>query len=150
MTRKKLIAVLGAAVLVVALASAAFAYWTTTGSGSTSASVALSNGTLTLNATVAPGIYPGGSSNVTFSADNANATDLHIGTLHLAGVTADNLHSTCDTTDFSLADVIENQTIAGNTTGTALGADGTLVYANSAVDQGACKGATLTLDLTSN
>ena len=150
MTRKKLLVVLGAAVLVVSLATAGFAYWTTSGAGSTSASVALSNGTLVINATVDPGIYPGGTSGVQFTADNAGATDLHIGTLSLLSVSADAGHSLCDTTDFSMASVLENQTILNGTSGTALAHDGTLVYANSAGDQGACKGATLTLNFTSN
>ena len=148
MTRKKLLVVLGAAVLVVSLATAGFAYWTTSGAGSTSASVALSNGTLVINATVDPGIYPGGTSGVQFTADNAGATDLHIGTLSLLSVSSD--HAGCDTTDFSMAAVVENQTILNGTSGTALAHDGTLVYANSAGDQGACKGATLTLNFTSN
>ena len=148
MTRKKLIAGAAAVAVALGISGAAYAFWTTSGAGTTTATVALSNGSLVINATVAPGIYPGGTADVAFTADNSNATDLQIGTLHLVSVQADGAHSGCDTSDFTMADVVESQTILNNTAGTALAHDGTLVYANTGVSQDACKGATLTLTLS--
>src|SRR5262249_44806726 len=61
----------------------AYAYWTTSGSGDATAGVASTNGTVTLHATIADGIVPGGAKPVTFTADNPGATDLRVGTISL-------------------------------------------------------------------
>jgi len=149
-SRRKLIA--GAAVATVALGSGvAYAYWTTTGSGQGSGNAAASNGTLVLNATVPNGIFPGGSVSVSFTADNSNSTDLFVSSIHLDSVAADSGHASCRVSDFSMPDVTENTTVPHNSTGTAMPHNGTLSYANDPnFDQGACKGATLTLTLSSS
>jgi hypothetical protein len=49
-----------------------------------------------------------------------------------------------------MADVLETQTIAAGASGIALTNGGTLAYADTAVDQSTCKGATLTLTVSSN
>ena len=140
-----------AIVLAIAMSAiGAFAYWTTTGSGNGSASVAASNGTVTLHGSAPTNLYPGGSSSVTFTADNAGSSNLYVGTIHLAGVTADGGHASCDTSDFTMADVTSNTMVPAGQSGFALGGTGTLDYANTAVNQDACKGASLTLNLTSN
>src|SRR5262245_3656376 len=67
-------------VLAIALSAVgAFAYWTTTGSGNGNAAVAPSNGTVTLHGSAPTNLFPGGSSNVTFTADNAGASNLFVG-----------------------------------------------------------------------
>ena len=140
-----------AIVLAIALSAiGAFAYWTTTGSGNGSASVAASNGTVTLHGTAPTNLYPGGSSSVTFTADNAGASDLYVGTIHLQGVSADGGHASCVTSDFSMGDVTSNTVVLANANGQALNGTGTLNYANTGSNQDACKGATLTLNMTSN
>ena len=149
MNMKKKIAALAVATGIVGASGVAYAYWTTTGSGTGSASVASANGTVTLHASVAPGIYPGGSSEVTFTADNAGDTDLRVRTIHLESVTADAVG--CVVSDFTMADVASNTTVLHKTTGQAIAGTGTLVFANNPdASQDACKGATLTLNLTSN
>jgi hypothetical protein len=45
--------------------------------------------------------------------------------------------------------VVEDQSIAAGATNTALTNSGSLVFANTAVNQDACKNATLTLTLSS-
>jgi hypothetical protein len=147
---KKTWAVIGIVAAVGLSAVGAFAYWTTSGAGTGSASVADDNGTLVLHGTAPTDLFPGGQSNVTFTADNAGATNLFVGTIHLESVTADAGHATCDTDDFTMADVVSNTMVPANTTGHALGGTGTLVYANTTVNQDACKGASLTLNLSSN
>jgi hypothetical protein len=148
--KKRALGVLSA-IAVLAVAGIAVAYWTTSGSGSGSGSVNSSNGTLVLNGTIAPGLTPGGEESVSYTADNAGSSNLQVGTVK-AVVSIDATHATagCKASDFSVADTVENQTIAHNSSGTALTNSGTIKMADSlTVDQSACKGAEITLALTS-
>jgi hypothetical protein len=146
---KKRALVLGA-VAILAVAGVAVAYWTTTGSGSGSGSVAASNGTLVLHGTITSALTPGGSSPVTYTADNAGSSSLQVGTVH-AVVSIDEEHATagCKASDFSIADTAENQTIAAKSSGVALAKDGSISMADTAANQDACKGASISLALTS-
>jgi hypothetical protein len=151
MRHSKKLAALAIVAGVAITASAAFAYWTTTGSGGGSATAASSNGTIVLTASFDPGIFPGGSKVVTFDAANAGASNLYVGTVHLVSVDAEEalgVTGQCDVTDFSMADVVQNQMIEpGNE---ALANPGSLVFANSAANQDNCKGAQISLRLSSN
>jgi hypothetical protein len=146
--RKKPVLVVGV-VLTVALvaALAGYAYWTTTGSGSGSAAAGTTTG-ITLHASFTAGIFPGGTKAVSFTADSTNPGNVQVGTVHLASVSVDSGHSTCVVADFTMPDVAENVEIPSGS-GTALPNTGTLTYADTAVSQDACKGATLTLNVTS-
>jgi hypothetical protein len=135
-------------VVVLVLSAGAFAYWSTTGSGTGSATNALANGTLVLHATPAAGMTPGKSQAVPFTADNAGNTSLRIGTL-TSVVSIDGGHPTCLPGDFSVAAVAENQTIPKTTAGVVL-TPGTIVFADTALNQDGCKGAIVTLTLTGN
>ena len=100
-------------VVTLALAGAAYAYWTTTGAGSGSGSVASSNGTLVLHGTITDQLTPGGSSSVTFTADNSNSSSLQVGTIHaVVSIDADHATAGCLASDFTINDTVENQTIA--------------------------------------
>jgi hypothetical protein len=149
-TKKRTAVIAGAAALVLAGTTAAFAYWTTSGSGSGSASVASSAHTVTLHATTSGNLYPGASVPVSFTADNASSGGLQVNKVQLVSVTADTAHASCTVADFTMADVLETQTIAAGASGIALTNGGTLAYADTAVDQSTCKGATLTLTVSSN
>ena len=146
MRRKRLGAL--AAVAAIAVAAGAYAYWTAPGSGSGSAGVG-TNGSVTLSASVEAGIAPGTSKPVVFRATNATNSPIFVTTVHLAGVEVDSEHSDCETDDFTMSDVTEEQQVPASTTNHLLDDNGTLVYANTGVNQDACKGATLTLNLTS-
>jgi hypothetical protein len=149
--KKKIVAGAAVAALALGAGGAAFAYWTASGSGSSTGTVASSNGALTLHASFpATTLYPGDSEVVSFTADNAGAQAVAVGTVHSV-VTVDSTHTTagCLAADFSVADVIENQSIAATTTATALAHAGSIVMSNTNVSQDACKGATLTLTLSS-
>jgi hypothetical protein len=147
--KKRNLAVLGT-VAVLAIAGAAFAFWTTSGSGSGTGSVAASNGTLALHGTITEALTPGGSSAVTFTADNTNKSSEQVGTVH-AVVSIDATHATagCKASDFVIADTAENQVIAAETSGVALAHNGSISMTDSAENQDACKGATISLALTS-
>jgi hypothetical protein len=139
-----------AAVTALALAGVAVAFWTTTGSGSGSGSVAATNGTLELHGTITNALTPGGSSPVTFTADNAGSSSLAVGTVH-AVVSIDDTHAKlgCKATDFSIADIAEEQTIPAKSSSTALTNNGTISMTDSSENQDGCKGATISLALTS-
>ncbi len=138
----------------VAAASVAAAYFTSSGSGTGTAIVG-SSANVTLHGTVAGALYPGGSSSVSFTVDNPASGSELVNTIHLASITPDAGHSGCSTVitggnpDFTLADVAANQHFpSGN--GQVVTATGTLTMRETGVNQDACQGATLTLNLTSN
>ncbi len=145
---RKRIAVFGI-VAVLALAAAAVAYWTGAGSGSGTANVGTS-GTVTVTATVPDDITPGNAVPVGFTAANATNSPIQITAVHLVSVAADAGHAACETGDFSMADVTEDHQVPAGATAEGLPTFGSLVFANTAVNQDACKGATLTLTLTSS
>jgi hypothetical protein len=148
---RKTALIVGTGVAIVALSgTAAFAFWTTTGSGTGSATTASSNGTIVLHASFANGLTPGASTPVSFTADNAGTSSLRVGTISLASVTVDAGHASCVVADYTMPAVLSNSTVAAGSIGAALAGSGTLTFADTAVSQDACKGATITLNLTSN
>lgn len=146
---RRALTVLGV-IAVLAVAGVAVAFWTASGSGSGSGTVASSNGSLVLHGSIAPGLTPGGSETVSYSADNSNSSSLQVGTVK-AVVSIDEAHAEagCKASDFSVADVVENQTIAANSTETSLANSGTIKMADSSENQDACKGASISLELSS-
>jgi hypothetical protein len=149
LNKKRTMLVLGA-VAVLAVAGVAVAYWTTSGSGSGSGAVASSNGAVVLHGTITNELTPGGSSPVAFTADNANSSSEQVGSVH-AVVTIDETHAKagCEASDFTIADTSENQVIPASSTGVALAHGGSIAMADTASNQDACQGATISLALTS-
>jgi hypothetical protein len=148
MIRRHLI-LLSSVAVVLAIAGGAFAYWTTTGAGSGTSTNAATAGTLTLHAVWAGGLAPGVTLPVTYTADNASLTSgMRIGTIS-AVVGVDAPHIACALADITVAPVAENVTIPKNTAGVAL-TSGSIVFADTGVSQDACKGAVITLTLSSN
>ena len=135
-------------VALLVVAGGAYAFWTGSGTGSGNSEVGTS-GAVTLTATVADGVAPGISVPVSFAAANPSDSPIQVTTVRLDNVTADAGHAACETADFSMEDVTQNHQVPAGATVEALPTNGSLVYANSAVNQDACKGATLTLSLTS-
>ena len=150
-TRKRRV-VVAAAVSVIALLAVigGYAFWSLGGSGTATTDVgSTGSGAVTLTATIPTGIYPGGTKAITYRASNTNATDVSVGTVSVTGITADTGHATCNVGDFSVAPTAQNVVVSAGASNAALPNTGTLVYANTAVSQDACKGATLTLTLSS-
>ena len=152
-TSKRAALVLGCVALL-AIAAVAYAYFTSTGSGTATAKVGTSSA-VTLKGTVTGNLYPGASSQVSFTVDNPSSGAQRVGTITLTGITVDAGHSTCSTAiggatpDFSMPAVTVNATFpAGN--GQAVTPKGTLTMNDTGVNQNACQGAELTLALTSN
>ncbi|TFC98961.1 hypothetical protein E3T28_09370 [Cryobacterium sinapicolor] len=151
--RVRSIALVATAMLLVG-SGGAYAYWSTTGSGSGKATNGPSNGSLVLIAHLADGLTPGASVPVTYSATNAGTSSLRVGTIAQTGTTN---APGCDFADnFTIASTVSsntrvmgtpanqtavNETVAGTST---------LMFLDTAENQDACKGAIVTLDLTSN
>lgn len=148
MTKKRFV-VLGA-VAILAVAGIAIAYWTASGSGSGTGKVASSDGTLTLHGSISNELTPGSSSPVTFTADNSGTGSVLVGTI-TSVVSIDEAHATagCEASDFTISPTVENQTIAGGASGASLSTNGSIAMADSAENQDACKGATISLALSS-
>ncbi len=146
--RKRALATLGGLVAV-AIAVVAVAYWTGSGSGTGSGEVG-TVGSVTLTGAVTPGSAPGTSEPVSFTAANPSESPIQVTKVHLVSVSADGPHAACKTADFTMADVTQNHQVPAKATAETLPNEGELVYANTAVSQDACKGATLTLTLSSS
>lgn len=147
---KKVVAGVAAAAIVAIGTGTAYAYWTTNGSGTGSATNASDNGTIVLHADFAAGLTPGANEPVTYTADNTGTSSMHVSTV-TPTVSIDSAHATagCLATDFTVASLNANVTVPGGASGYALGSN-SITFADSAVDQNACKGATVTLSLASN
>jgi hypothetical protein len=147
MTKKnKVLAAAGALALVAGGGGAAFAYWTTTGSGSGSGANSTGGGTVTLHATFAGGLAPGNSVSVAYTADNASTTGTKVGALTSSVTTSD--PTNCLSDWFTVTSVTSNSLVAATSTGTSVGS-GTLTFLNSDDNQNACKGATITVNVSS-
>jgi hypothetical protein len=134
---------------VLAVTGSAVAFFTGGGSGLGTAAVG-NGGAVVLTATVPGGITPGTSQPVSFAAANATSSGIAVTTVSLTGVSVDSAHAACVTADFSMPDVTEGpDQVAAGATAQPLSVGGTLSYADTAVDQDPCKGATITLTLTS-
>ena len=142
---RKAVVALSISAVAVASAGAAFAFWTTSGAGTGSATSASANGTLALSASFANGLAPGQAEDVTYHAVNGSATDLRVGTVH-AAVSTDN--ADCLPGWFSIGDVVSNQVIPGHSEAD-LTLKGSLAFNNNAANQDPCKGAKVTLTLSS-
>lgn len=145
LTTKKIV-LLATFGVTIAIATGAYAYFTTTGSGTGTASVGTSSA-LTIHGTTASTLYPGTSSTVSFTIDNPSPGHQYVATIKLDSVTTDVSHSSCVMSDFTMPDVTVSQNFA-NGNGQAVTATGTLSMADNG-NQDACKGAPLTLHLSS-
>jgi hypothetical protein len=147
MTKKtKAVLALASAGMLSVGGAAAFAYWTTTGAGTGSAAASAGGGTVTLHSSFAAGLAPGQSAAVTYTADNSSDTSTVVGALSASVATS---VPQCDPGWFSVTAVTGNATVGSHTTGTTVGT-GTLKFNDSALNQDACKGATITVNVTSN
>ena len=145
LTKKKVAAGLVAAGML-ATTGIAYAYVTTDGTGTGSGSTGTSE-TLTLHGTAADALYPGTDTSVSFTVDNDSPGVQYVTTIKLDSVEADAGHADCDTDDYSMEDVTVGEEVPSGD-GNVLLAEGTLKMANNG-NQDDCKGATLTLNLSS-
>jgi hypothetical protein len=151
--RKRALTAFGC-VVALAAAGVAIAYFTSSGAGTGTAAVG-SSSSVTLHATISSNLYPGSSSPVTFTVDNPSSGSQRVGAITLSSISVDSGHSGCSTAisggnpDFSMPAVTVNKVFEpGN--GQSVTPSGTLTMNDTGVNQDACQGATLTLNLTNN
>lgn len=139
---------LTALIAAVALALSNIALAFSSGSGSSTVTAIPGNGGgVFFRASIPSGIFPGGNVPVNITVSNPSTATVALGTIHLADISVDSAHASCLTSDFSMPDIVENdQVTAGAVNYSQRG--GTLFYADTDIDQNACKGATLTLTLS--
>lgn len=137
--RNKIKALATSAALVAVSGGAAFAYWSTTGSGYGTAGAATGTTPVSITVTFDKDIAPGGTKDIQYSASNPNSSSTTV-TLDRAVVTAT---GSCDATWFAASVPTGTTTIAAGATA-SLGT-GTLTFADTATNQDACKGATITV-----
>jgi hypothetical protein len=155
-TKKRALTVLSI-ISVLAIAVAAFAFWTTSGSGSGSATAGSDAG-VSVAGDPADGIYPGSDVAVTTTVTNDSSTQAqYVSNLHVT-ISIDEDHATagCDAADFTYkadsgdaAAASNPHTVALDTEIAASGnttVDGKVFMDDTAVNQDACKGATINLD----
>lgn len=150
-TAKRTATVVASFAVAVAASGIAYAYWSTTGSGSGSAAAANPSGTVTLHASFpAAALAPGAPQTVSYTADNGNTYSTVVGALTVGTISVDATHATagCSAADFSATAVTTNTRVLAGANGTAVGS-GTITMADTAADQSACKGATITIPVTS-
>jgi hypothetical protein len=140
--------------IALAAVGVAVAYFTSSGSGTGSAAVG-SSSPVTLHATISSNLYPGSSSPVSFTVDNPSSGSQRVGTITLSSISVDAGHSGCSTTigggnpDFTMAAVTVNK-VFGTGNGQSVTPGGTLTMNETGLNQDACQGATLTLNLSNN
>jgi hypothetical protein len=154
---KKVVAVLGAGTLAVAVSGVAYAYFTSTASGTGSAA-AKSNTAITLSGITVSGLAPGLTKTVPFSFTNtAGSGNQNFGT---ASVVVNTIHSangkTCtsglfdlSTTDSSVAVGTVNDGATFSANGTTNTADApTITMGETGSSQDQCQGATVDLTVS--
>ncbi|WP_267278001.1 hypothetical protein [Arthrobacter sp. CDRTa11] len=142
---RKTVAALTAGFLIIG--GGAYAYWTTTSQGTGAAPNAASNGSIVLTASFAPGLTPGASAAVSYTADNPGTSSLQVGTISHVVSTSNPL---CLPADFTITNVPSNTTVPAGSDDFPIAGAGTLSFADTSVNQDACKSAIVTLTLTAN
>ncbi len=150
---KRMIPVAIALLALLVFSGVAYAYWTASGSGSGSAQAAAGTSALTVNqTTVLTAMYPGDTAQTisgTFNNPNPGPVYVSTVTASISSVTkaVGAPAGTCDATDFTLASAtatVNAEVPAGNAKGAWTGP--TIKFNDKgAVNQDACKGATVNL-----
>lgn len=146
--RKRILVPL-AAIAALALAGVAYAYFTASGTGSGTASVGADSGVTISSVSFDSTLYPGGATNVRYTIANSSSNtpaqvgkvvaDTSVGTNGITGLPVG-----CNASDFSFGDVTVDTEIPA---GGSYNGSGTLRFADSGVNQDACKGASPVLHL---
>lgn len=146
-SKKSKVAAVAASVSLMAVGGgAAYAYWSTTGTGSGSAVTSQGTVPVVLHAMFVQGLAPGGQEDVVYTADNPNSSSTTVGSL-ASTVTTSN--AGCLPAWFVSTPPTSTTSVAPNSTKTSLGTGSLSFTDDPAVNQDACKGATITLTVTS-
>lgn len=154
MTKKnKIAAVAASAALLAAGGGAAYAYWSTTGSGSGNAVASSGTSPVTINVSFEQGITPSGNGGastaktINYTAVNPNSSSTPV-TLVNPVVTTSN--AGCLPAWFNATVPAGTTTVPANVTSHALGTGSLTFTDDPEANQDACKGATITVSVSSN
>ena len=150
----KLIAVIA----VLGLAAAAYAYWTTSGDGAGTANTDAAAGAVTITGDTVNGLAPGRTVALTGTIVNPNDYDVRVSNLQIDSIAVDAAHlgAGCTLANYSFSNtpVAVNATLqetnAGTTDEVAFPTGLTVTMLETGVNQNACKGATISVDYSSN
>lgn len=143
--KSRITAAVAGVALVAVGGGAAYAYWTTTGSGNGTATNSAGGGTVALYATFNGGLAPGNTVDVAYTADNPTKSSTVVGDLTAAVST--NV-SGCKSEWFVVTAETDGVRVLAQSTGTPVGS-GTLTFRDLTENQDACKGAVVTVNVTS-
>jgi hypothetical protein len=137
------------ALAAIAVTGIAVAYFTASGTGSGTATVGSAAGVTITGVSFDATLYPGGSTAVRFTINNASSNtavqvDKVVADTAYGTTGVDGLPRGCDAADFSFGDVTVNESISANG---STSETGTLRLANSTANQDACQGASPVLHL---
>ncbi len=152
---KKGLALLSVLTVALVAAVSATAYWSNGGSGSGTAAAGSAGDNLVISASGWAGIQPGQTKDVDIKIDNsANSYSSHVDNIVLdtSGITIDAGHSGCDPSWFSYDDsngnINANLAAGSDANANVFPAVGSLTFHDElAIDQNACKGASITVHL---
>lgn len=144
-SKKALIATGTGAVVAMAIGGLALAYWSSTGTGTGSGSTGAGSNDLSAVSVATSALVPGGNSIVDFAVTNADTqSSEHFSSVSYTITPSD---PACLAADFSISGLPTNQTVApGATTHQNV----TVSFANTALNQDACKNNTLAIAYTLN
>ena len=142
--KSRITAAVAGVALVAVGGGAAYAYWTTTGAGNGTATNSAGGGTVTLFATFDGGLAPGNQVDVAYTATNSMTSSTKVGEL-TPTVSTDK--AGCLPGWFTATAETSNTLVAAGAT-SSVGA-GTLTFNDSEDNQDACKGAVVTVSVTS-
>lgn len=145
--KNKVAAVAASAALLAAGGGAAYAYWSTTGSGSGSGAASAGTQAVTINVSVEDGVAPGTPVGIAYTADNPNSSSTPVTLADPVVTTSD---AGCLPGWFTATAPTGTTTVAGGADGTTLGTGTLTLHDDPAVNQDACKAATITVSVSSN
>lgn len=142
----------GMVITVLAIATTAIAYWSATGGGSGSGATADPGAqSVTVNQTSASsGLYPGGSVALSGNFDNSSANAVHVNGVTAAVTGTDKAGCTAANYSVTGTSSVANGGSVPSGSGTGGWSGLTLNMLNTASDQEACKGATVSLSYSAN
>lgn len=130
--------------------AAAFAYWTTAGGGTGTASAASGSAPIVLHASFSQSLTPGETADVSYTADNPNDSNTVVNALTVTSITTSTPQCAASWFDATAVPNSSSVVVGAHALGTPVGTGVLTFHDSTSVNQDACKGATITVNVTSN
>ena len=147
-----------AVVAVLGVTAVAYAFWSASGAGTGTAATDAASGALTITGDAVSGLAPGQTVALTGTIVNPNNYDVRVSSLQIDSIAVDAAHlgAGCTLANYSFSNtpVTVNTTLQetnpGATDTVAFPAGLTVTMLETGVNQDVCKGATITVDYSTN